>query len=113
MNKRNRRVFLQASAGALASGLTPIGAALRGGDTAGDLASDLSAVPVAPTIPANEDRKPLRIGLIIGIGRAPAAAMGTVHDLDLPTCQVFVSEVEPELAARLRQALTKYQLEAP
>jgi sugar phosphate isomerase/epimerase len=112
MSKRNRRAFLQASTGALVAGLSPIGAALRGGDTAGDLASDLTAVPVAPTIPANEGRKPLRVGLIIAIGSDPDAAMGKIHDLGLPTCQVFMSEFEPELAGRLRQALSKYQIEA-
>jgi sugar phosphate isomerase/epimerase len=54
----------------------------------------------------------LRLGLIIAIGRDPDAAMAKVHELGLPTCQVFVEEVEPELTGRLRQALEKYQIEA-
>jgi sugar phosphate isomerase/epimerase len=112
VSKRNRRAFLQTSTAALAAGLSPVGAAFRGGVTASDLAPVLSAVQLAPTVPANEGRKPLRLGLIIAIGRDPDAAMAKVHELGLPTCQVFVEEVEPELTGRLRQALEKYQIEA-
>ena len=63
-------------------------------------------------MPENEGKKPLRLGLIIGIGKDPDAAMAKVHNLGLPTCQVFVDEIEPELAGHLRQALDKYQIEA-
>src|SRR5882672_6643078 len=112
MSKRNRRAFLQTSTGALAAGLSPIGAVLRDGVTAEDLASDFSATQVAPTIASNESGKPLRLGLMIGIGKDPDSAMAKVHDLGLPTCQVFVDEIEPELAGRLRRALDKYGIEA-
>src|SRR6266850_487413 len=112
MSKRNRRTFLQTSTGALAAGLSPIGAVLRDGVTAEDLAPDFSAAQVAPTIASNESGKPLRLGLIIGIGKDPDSAMAKVHDLGLPTCQVFVDEIEPELAGRLRRALDKYGIEA-
>ncbi len=63
-------------------------------------------------MPENEGKKPLRLGLIIGIGKDPDAAMAKVHNLGLPTCQVFVDEIEPELAGYLCQALDKYQIEA-
>jgi L-ribulose-5-phosphate 3-epimerase len=112
MSKRNRRAFLQTSTGALAAGLSSIGAVLRGGVTADDLAPDLRAAEVAPLMPVNEGRKPLRLGLIIGIGKDPDSAMAKVHDLGLPTCQVFVDEIEPELAGRLRRALDKHGIEA-
>src|SRR6202521_756899 len=112
MNKRNRRAFLQTSTGALAAGLTRSGAVLRAGVTADDLAPDLNAAEVAPILPANEGRKPLRLGLIIGIGKDPDSAMAKIHDLGLPTCQVFVDEIEPELAGRLRRALDKHGMEA-
>jgi L-ribulose-5-phosphate 3-epimerase len=112
MSKRNRRGFLQTSTGALAAALSPIGAASGGGATADDLAWEASRAKVAPKSAADGGKKPLRLGLIIGIGRDPDAAIAKVHDLGLPTCQVFVSEIEPELAARLRQALSKYQIEA-
>ena len=108
MNKQNRRAFLQA---ALASGLGPV-AALRGGVTADDLVSNLSAAQVAPTVPANEGRQPLRLGLILGIGRDPHDAIAKVHDLGFPTCQAFVDEIDSVLAGRLREALNQYQIEA-
>lgn len=67
---------------------------------------------MVPLLTANEGKKPLRLGLIIGIGKDPDAAMTKVHDFGLPTCQVFVEEIEPELAGPLRQALDKYKIEA-
>jgi L-ribulose-5-phosphate 3-epimerase len=112
MSKRNRRAFLQTSTGALAAGLSPMGAVLGGGVASDDLASDRRAAEVAPMVPANEGRKPLRLGLIIGIGKDPDSAMAKIHDLGLPTCQVFVEELAPELAGRLRRALDKHEIEA-
>ena len=110
MNKQNRRAFLQVSTVALASGLGPV-AALRGGVTADDLVSNLSVAQVAPIVPANEGKQPLRLGLILGIGRDPHDAIAKVHDLGFPTCQAFLEEIDPVLAGRLREALNKYQIE--
>jgi len=112
MSKQNRRAFLQTSTGALAAGLSAIDADLRAGVAAGDFTGDLGAAQVAPTIASNEGRKPLRLGLIIGIGKDPDSAMAKVHDLGLPTCQVFVEEIAEGLAGRLRQALDKHGIEA-
>jgi L-ribulose-5-phosphate 3-epimerase len=112
MSKRNRRAFLQTPTAALAAALSPVVAVRSGGAIANDLASEASAAKVAPTIAANEGKKPLRLGLIIGIGRDPDAAMAKVHDLGLPTCQVFVDVIAADLAGRLREALNKYQIEA-
>jgi sugar phosphate isomerase/epimerase len=80
--------------------------------TANNGASDLSPAQIAPPVPANEGRKPLRLGLIVGIGKDPDSAMAKVHDLGLPTCQVFVDKIEPELAGRLRRALDEHGIEA-
>ena len=112
MSKQNRRAFLQTSAGALAAGLGPARAALKDGAAFGDRTPRLGIAHASQAIPANEGKKPLRLGLIIGIGKDPDAAMGKVHDLGLPTCQVFIDELEPGLAGRLRQALDKYRIEA-
>jgi len=38
--------------------------------------------------------------------------MAKVHELGLPTCQVFVDEIELQFAGHLRQALDKYGIEA-
>ena len=111
MNKQNRRAFLQASTVALAAGLGPV-AALGGSVTADDLVSNLNAAQVAPTVHANEGRQPLRLGLILGIGRDPHDAIAKVHDLGFPTCQAFVDEIDSVLAGQLREALNQYQIEA-
>src|SRR5438128_3757623 len=114
MSKLNRRNFLQASTTALAAGLSPMNAALGQNIVSSPLASLRPDNP-AETIPplqANEGKKPLRLGLIIGIGKDPDAAMSKVRDLGLPTSQVFMDEFEPELVKRLRQALEKHGIEA-
>ncbi len=54
----------------------------------------------------------MRLGLIIGIGKDPDAAMAKDRDLGLPTSQVFVDEFDMDLVGRLRQALEKHQIEA-
>src|SRR6267143_927268 len=112
MNKQNRRAFLQISTGALATGLNPMHSALSHGVRSGGTTAAPSAVQIAQALSENEGKKTLRLGLILGIGRDPDAAMSKVHELGLPTCQVFVDEIEPEIAGRLRQALSKYQIEA-
>jgi L-ribulose-5-phosphate 3-epimerase len=112
MSKRNRRAFLQTSTGALAAVLNPMAATRRDEAPRQDLALRTRAAKVAPTLAANEGKKSLRLGLIIDIDRDPDAAIAKVHDLGLPTCQVFASEIDPLLADRLRQALDKYQIEA-
>ena len=112
MNKKNRRAFLQTSAGALAASLSPAAvAALYAGIIPGYLpAGDTQRS--APPVASNEGRKPLRLGLIIGVGKDPDASMAKVHDLGLPTCQAFVDEFEPGLAETLRRALDKHGIEA-
>jgi L-ribulose-5-phosphate 3-epimerase len=112
MSKRNRRVFLQTSTGALAVALSPAAVTRTKGATADDLAPEQGAAKIAPPIAANEGKKPLRLGLILGIDSDPEAAMAKIHDLGLPTCQVFLDVIEDNLAGRLRQALDKYQIEA-
>src|SRR5947199_10083070 len=114
MNRQNRRAFLQASA---ATALTaPFGrrfAAKKDAVVAGNPAIEsLSPAQSAPRVAANEGKKPLRLGLIIGIGKDPDAAMAKDRDLGLPTSQVFVDEFDMDLVGRLRQALEKHQIEA-
>ena len=112
MNKQNRRAFLQISTGALATGLSPMRTALSHGVRSDGTTVASSRLQVSQALPENEGKKPLRLGLILGIGRDPDAAMAKVHELGLPTCQVFVDEIAPQLAGHLRQALDKYRIEA-
>lgn len=113
MNRQNRRTFLQTSAAAaLAAPFSKAAAAMNQAALDAPLAEPISVGQSAPHVGANDGKKPLRLGLIIGIGKDPDAAMAKVRDLGLPTSQVFVDEFEMELAARLRQALEKHQIEA-
>lgn len=113
MNKRNRRAFLQTSAGALAIGLSPgaVGA-LKVRLVPDDFAAGADKIQTAPAIVSNNGKKPLRLGLIIGVGEAPEASIAKVHDLGLPTCQAFVNDFKPGLAERLLKALDKHAIEA-
>ncbi len=105
MSKQNRRAFLQVSTGALAAGLSSMGAALPNGVVAGGFVSNLGGTQSAPTIPANEGKKPLRLGLILGIGRDPNDAIAKVYDLGLPTCQGLVPrETRAARIAHIRKA---------
>jgi len=106
MNRQNRRAFLQTStAAALAA---PFGSATA----AKSRPVPFSFAQSAPRVAANDGKKPLRLGLIIGIGKDPDAAMAKVRDLGLSTSQVFADEFEMDLVGRLRQALEKHQIEA-
>jgi len=115
MNKQNRRAFLQTSAAALAASLSPVARASVIADSEPGLVSRAAGVGTAqsaPRLASDEGKKPLRLGLIIGIGKDPDAAMAKVHDLGLHTCQVFVDDFGLEQVTRLRQALDKHKIEA-
>ncbi|MGB2655768.1 MAG: sugar phosphate isomerase/epimerase family protein [Candidatus Acidiferrum sp.] len=119
-----RRRFLQSSMAAMAvAGLGVEGVARAGG---GAMSEALKMrEPLSPGRAAgkeqgtamqrafgNEGKKPLRMGLIIGIGDDPDAAIAKVHSLGLPTCQAYVEKMEDGLAGKLVAALGKYGIEA-
>jgi L-ribulose-5-phosphate 3-epimerase len=111
MKRLNRRKFLQSSGGALAATVALRGATLAKSTSAPEGAFATTATLI-PAIPSDDGKKPLRLGLIIDIGKDPDAALAKVSELGLPTSQIFVEEFEAELAGRLRQALDKYKIEA-
>src|SRR5207249_10629029 len=82
----NTREFVQTSAAVLAANLSPT----------------LSTQP----------KQTLRLGLIIGIGTDPEAAIAKVRELGQPTCQVYVEDFAQGLSTRLLRALGKHQIEA-
>lgn len=55
-----------------------------------------------------------RLGVVISVvGKdTPEEALARVHGLALPTCQVHVGMAEPSLAGPLKEALSKYRIEA-
>ena len=110
MDKQDRRNFLKNSAAVVAMGLGPRSVEPASAENimphgAGELLAAQKAF-------GNEGKKPLRLGLIIGIGKDPDAAMAKVHELGLPTCQAYVEEFEEGLAGKFTKALAKYEMEA-
>ena len=119
MIKQNRRAFLQNAAGALAAGMSPAAvAAVSGGvgaeRTARDLnvSAELLGVSSVGVAQGNEGKKPLRLGLILDVGKEPNTALAKVKELGLPTCQVYASEFGVGFARRLRAALDARGIEA-
>ncbi len=115
MRTQDRRGFLRGTA---ATAVIVFGARGAGGASPsptvglGSSAGSVEGQTVAWKAFGNEGKKPLRLGLIIGIGNDPDAAMAKVHELGLPTCQVYVTEFLPGLVGSLEKALGKYGIEA-
>jgi L-ribulose-5-phosphate 3-epimerase len=107
MQKRSRRSFLQASAGTLAGGLSLELGTLSQAKTMAVLRPEADL----GTALAGDGKALLRLGVIIGIGKDPDAAMRKVQELGLPTAQIYVDEFEPGLGERLRAALEKHGIE--
>ena len=110
MWKQDRRAFLQLSAVALAAGLNPALTTSAGTGPRRN-SPELNVAGKAPTVSANEGRKPLRLGLIIDIGKDPDAALAKVRELGIPTAQLFVDELELSSVGPLRLALEKHGIE--
>jgi L-ribulose-5-phosphate 3-epimerase len=106
---------LKSSVVALAAGLGPGREVLMGGENFEELRPfrpEVRAAYSAQKAHGNEGKKPLRLGLIIGIGNDPDAALAKVHALGLPTCQAYYEEFPAGLAKKLTAALEKYGIEA-
>jgi len=112
VRQHNRRTFLQASTGALALGLSSARSATVVEEIPASGTSGFAPQQLAPVVASNAGKKPLRLGLIIAIGKDPNAAIAKVRDLGLPTCQVFVSDFDSNEASNLRQALDHHKIEA-
>src|SRR5690242_12671121 len=66
----------------------------------------------APELPSNKGKKPLRLGLILGVEPDPDTAMATLKNLAIPTCQVYLNTFDPTFALRLRKSLDAAKIEA-
>ena len=100
MAETSRREFLGVAAGALGAGVCArAGFAVR---------AEQNSIFTA----SNKGKKALRMGLIVGIGSDPAKALEKVHNLEIPTAQIYVDEFFSDLAGKLRAALELYKIEA-
>src|ERR1700758_1569428 len=113
MNKPSRRDFLQHSGMAVTAGLA---APVSFANFLSRL--ELTAVPAsslqtAPVVISNEGKKPLRLGLILGVEPDPDAAMAKLQNLGIASCQVYMEHnFEPAFAKTLRQSLDRANIEA-
>ena len=71
-------------------------------------AAALPAIHAADAAPAQGG---MRLGIILGSGDDPEAAIRKVHDLGFPTCQLGMKSLDDGMATRLRKALDKYAVE--
>ena len=62
--------------------------------------------------PQQPARQPLRLGLIVGIGKDPDSAIKKVHDLGVPSAQVGVDVFDDDIVKALQAALERYGIEA-
>lgn len=112
MDRQDRRSFLQVSAGALALGLIPAGGVSEASDRYRELDSASGSTQKAPVLASNSGKKPLRLGLIIGVETDPDVTMRTLIDLGLSSAQLYVDDLRPKNAEVLRQSLDKHKIEA-
>lgn len=71
-----------------------------------------AAAQISAREPAQSPEKAFRLGLLIGVSNDPEGAIAHVRALGLPTAQVMVRDLSPDLATRLRSALERYEVEA-
>ncbi len=53
----------------------------------------------------------MRLGIVTGISSDPEAAIKRVHDLGFPTCQLGFRSLDDAVVSKLRDALSKYNVE--
>jgi sugar phosphate isomerase/epimerase len=102
MSQPNRRAFLHFSGAALTTKVVDVNLPLT-------LNPDDQSAPI---VPSNQGKKPLRLGLILGVEPDPDAAMTTLKTLGIPTCQVYLNNFDPAFAQRLRKSLDQASIEA-
>src|SRR5580692_11976781 len=112
MKKHDRRRCLQSSVVALAVGFRSGRESVIAGVKKAESMRGSSTTESSQKAFGNDGKKPLRLGLIIGMGKDPDAALAKVHELGLPTCQAYFEEFSRELAEKLTKALLKYGIEA-
>jgi sugar phosphate isomerase/epimerase len=69
------------------------------------------AVGLMHGLPAAPAQKGMRLGLIVGMGKNPEAALQKVHDLGIRTCQVSTEDLSEAMLGGIREAVGKFNLE--
>ena len=102
MKQLNRRRFFEISAAGV--GALTVGHAEGGGPAPRPAAASQGPRP--------EKERPMPLGLIIDVDDDADAAIGKVHELGVPTCQALANHYGDDKAAKLRQALEHYGIQA-
>jgi len=68
-----------------------------------------AAVALSTARPAE---KKIQLGVVTGLNKDPDAVIKRVHDLGFPTCQLGIRDFDDATAAKTREALAKYGVEA-
>lgn len=70
-----------------------------------------AAATAASTTPAGSPGyKPMTVGVKLGIGKDPEAAMAQVHSLGMRVCQIDAGYLDDDLVSRLQAAVKKYNI---
>ena len=115
MSKPNRRSFLQHSSFVFTAGLgvSPKLSTLFPNKEFPVVSASSSIAPSAQSVASNQGKKPLRLGLILGVEPDPDVAMAKLQNLGISSCQVYMERTfEPAFASRLRQSLDRANIEA-
>jgi sugar phosphate isomerase/epimerase len=75
------------------------------------VAAAAGAAALVHGLPAAPAPKGMRLGLIVGMGKNPEAALQKVYDLGIPTCQVSTEDFSDAMLAGIREAVGKFNLE--
>jgi sugar phosphate isomerase/epimerase len=75
------------------------------------VAAAAGAAGLMSGLPAASAQKGMRLGLIVGMGKNPEAALQKVHDLGIPTCQVSTEDLSDAMLGGIREAVGKFNLE--
>jgi L-ribulose-5-phosphate 3-epimerase len=76
------------------------------------LGAAAAAAALRPALSQPPASAKMRLGIILGLSADPEADIKRVHDLGFPTCQLGIRANDDATAAKLRQALDRYQVEA-
>lgn len=112
MERQNRRKFLHTSASALTMSVLSLADARQVMAHSSGRDREHDSKQMAPVIASNAGKKPLRLGLIIGVEKGFDATMRKLADLGLSSAQLYVDDLDPKNAAGLRQSLDRHKIEA-
>lgn len=73
--------------------------------------SAAGAMGVMGGLPAAPAQPRMRIGVFLGVGEGPEAALKKVHDLEIPTCQISTYEFSDATLEAIRESSKKFNIE--